>query len=87
MSENGWLKHTCDRVMKNLTCMVEVDRDYQFFERSSDYDTRKKDTVWNSFLHLCAGRFVRLEVVSVWSEMDTLYGQVKVAFEVTSKSQ
>jgi hypothetical protein len=73
--------------MKNLTCIVEVDQDYQFFERSSNYDTRKKDVVWNSFLHLCAGRFVRVEVVSVWREMNTLYGQEKFVFEVTSKSQ
>ncbi|XP_060561424.1 uncharacterized protein LOC132721181 [Ruditapes philippinarum] len=29
--------------------------------------------VWNSLVHLFAGRFVRLEVVSVWREMDTVH--------------
>ena len=41
--------------------------------------TRKKDMVWNSLVHLFAGRFVHLEVVSVWREMDTVYCTVNLA--------
>jgi hypothetical protein len=52
--------------MKDLTDTVEVDQDwYRFFESPGADILARSIRVWGSFLHLCAGRFVRLEVVSV----------------------
>jgi hypothetical protein len=52
--------------MKDLADTVKVDQDwYRFFESSGADILARSSRVWGSFLHLCAGRFVRLEVVSV----------------------
>jgi hypothetical protein len=57
--------------MKDLADTVKVDQDwYRFFESPGADILARSSRVWGSFLHLFAGRFVRLEVVSVWREMD-----------------
>jgi hypothetical protein len=65
-----------------LTDTVEVDQDwYRFFESPGADILARSSRTWNSFLDLCAGRFVRSEVVSVWREMDTVYCLEKLAFD------